>query len=58
MTGGPPDDEAFGASGRPTEPGMPGWVKAGIIVVVVVLLVIVLLLVTGAHQPPADGHGR
>ena len=57
VAGHPPDDEPVGAPGAPTPPGMPSWVKAGIVVLVVVLLVIVLLVFTGAHQPPVGGHG-
>jgi len=53
----PPDP---GSGVRPEDepqPGMPGWVKAGIIALVVVVLVIVTLTLTGVHDPQAGGHG-
>jgi hypothetical protein len=53
----PPDP---GSGVRPEDepqPGMPGWVKAGINALVVVVLVIVTLTLTGVHDPQAGGHG-
>jgi hypothetical protein len=53
----PPDADASGGPDRRSEPGMPRWVKVGIIVLVVVVLLVVILTLTGLHEPrPGPGH--
>lgn len=57
MGGMPPDPGAGVTPEDEPQPGIPGWVKAGIIALVVVVLVIVTLTLTGVHDPQAGGHG-
>jgi hypothetical protein len=44
--------------GRASKPGMPRWVKVGIIALVLVVLFVVILAVTGGHSggPGPGGH--
>ena len=53
-----PESDA-GAGPEPgSKPGMPSWVKVGIIVVVLLVLLVVILTLTGVHEPrPGPGHG-
>lgn len=39
-----------------TPPGMPRWVKAGVIVVCLLVLLFVVLVLTGVHDPGGPGH--
>jgi hypothetical protein len=38
-------------------PGMPRWVKVGIVVFVALVLLLVILTVAGLHEPQPGGHG-
>jgi hypothetical protein len=51
------NDEDTGASHESPEPAMPRWVKVGMVVFVAIILVVIILVMSGAHQPPAGGHG-
>lgn len=42
---------------RGSNPGMPRWVKVGIVVVVALVLLLVILTLTGIHEPRPGGHG-
>jgi hypothetical protein len=43
---------------RESKPGMPRWVKVGIIALVVLVLLVVILTLAGVHDPqPGPGHG-
>jgi hypothetical protein len=54
----PPDSDAGVGPERGSKPGMPRWVKVGIIVLVVLVLLVVILTLTGVHEPrPGPGHG-
>lgn len=45
-------DNAEAASGRPSKPGTPRWVKVfGIIALVLIVLVVAMLLIGGGHGP-------
>jgi hypothetical protein len=53
----PESDPGVGPE-RGSKPGMPRWVKVGIIVVVLLVLLVVILTLTGVHDPrPGPGHG-
>jgi hypothetical protein len=38
-------------------PGMPRWVKVGIVVLVALVVLIVILTIAGVHEPRPGGHG-
>jgi hypothetical protein len=43
---------------RGSEPGMPRWVKVGIVVVVALILLLVVLTLAGVHELQPGGHGQ
>jgi hypothetical protein len=50
-----PPDRGLGPDRR--SPGMPRWVKVGIVVFVALVLLLVILTVAGVHEPQPGGHG-
>jgi hypothetical protein len=42
--------------GRGSPPGVPRWVKVGIIALIILALLVVILTLTGIHEP-RPGHG-
>jgi hypothetical protein len=53
-----PDSNAGVGPEPGPKPGIPRWVKVGIITLVVLVLLVVMLTLTGVHEPgPGPGHG-
>jgi hypothetical protein len=46
----PPDSGAGVGPDRELKPGMPRWVKVGIVALVVLVLLVVILTLTGVHE--------
>lgn len=54
MADGPPESDL---EHRASKPGMPRWVKIGIVVLVALVLLLVILTIAGVHEPQPGGHG-
>lgn len=55
MADTPPESDVEPQPG--SKPGMPGWVKIGIVVFVALVLLLVILTLAGIHEPRPGGHG-
>jgi hypothetical protein len=54
----PPGTDAGPGPERGARPGVPRWVKVGIIVLVILVLLVGILTIAGVHDPqPGGGHG-
>jgi hypothetical protein len=51
-----PPDSGLGPD-QGSAPGMPRWVKVGIVILVALVLLLVILTLAGVHEPQPGGHG-